>query len=108
MRRRVTGAAAALAVAALLAAGAAPAGAGSTVKLRDNTFSVRSLTVAKGTAVTFVWAGRAPHNVTATGAARFASPTRVTGRLTKRFTKKGIVRIVCTVHPGMGMTVRVK
>lgn len=96
-------------VAAALGGSALSAGAATSVKLRDNLFAPTSKTVTKGTTVVFRWAGKAPHNVTVVkGPVKFHSSTKTSGTYTKRFTRKGTYSIVCTVHPGMHLTLRVK
>ncbi|HEX6228376.1 MAG TPA: plastocyanin/azurin family copper-binding protein [Solirubrobacterales bacterium] len=90
-------------------AGAAPK---TTVKLGDNFFSPSTKTVRRGTKVRFRWVGRNPHNVTkARGpGGRFASrTTRARGvNFAKKFKKAGTYSLVCTIHPGMAMTLRVR
>ena len=98
-----------LVVTAALGASVLPAGAASTIKLKDNLFAPKSTTVSKGTTVTFRWTGKAPHNVTVTkGPVKFHSKTQVKGTYKYRFAKAGTYKIVCTIHPGMNLTVRVK
>ena len=98
-----------LPVTAVVWASVLPAGAASTIKLKDNHFAAKSATVSRGTTVTFRWAGKAPHNVTVIkGPAKFHSKTQVKGTYNHRFTKAGTYKIVCTIHPGMDLTVRVK
>lgn len=108
-------------IAALAAAAiAAPAGAGGdppeasssssssvTVKLRDSFFSPRSLTVARGTVVRFVWAGRLVHNLTGPGIPARYARTRLRGSYSRSFSR-GTRRFACTIHPGMGMRLRVR
>jgi plastocyanin len=94
-------AAAALAVPAL--------GATRSIALRDNFFSPKSTTVSKGTTVKWVWRGKVAHNVTVrSGPVKFHSRTQTTGSFSKRLTKAGTYRIVCTIHPGMNLTLKVK
>jgi len=73
-------------------------------------FSPRSLTVARGTQVTFRWTGDEPHNVVVTsGPARFRTPVRRAGAtFTRRFTKAGTYRIICTLHDGMRLRLTVR
>jgi plastocyanin len=73
-------------------------------------FSPRSLTVARGTQVTFRWTGDEPHNVVGTsGPVRFRTPVRHAGAtFTKRFTKSGTYRIICTLHDGMRLRLTVR
>jgi plastocyanin len=102
-----------VAVAALTAlggtAGAAPK---TTITLGDNFFSPSSKTVRRGTKVRFKWVGRNRHNVTkASGpGGGFASrTTRSRGvNFAKKFKRGGTYSLVCTIHAGMGMTLRVK
>jgi plastocyanin len=80
-----------------------------TIKVADNEFQPRSVTVKKGTKVRFHWVGKAPHNVTVTkGPRRFVIGTRQTGTVTKRLTRRGTYRIVCTIHPGMALKLKVR
>jgi plastocyanin len=100
------------ATAVALAAGALAAtafGSTKTVTLKDNRFSPTTVTVSRGTTVKFVWRGKAPHNVIATGAAKFQSKTQVKGSFSKRLTRKGTYKIICSIHqPGMKMTLKVR
>jgi plastocyanin len=83
---------------------AAPAfGAARQVSVGDNFFvrdgGMPTVTVSKGTRVTWVWKGRSLHNVTVTkGPATFRSGSRMSGRFSKRVTRAGTYTIVCTVH----------
>ena len=100
-----------LAVAATAAAAAVPAYAATrTVKVRDNSFGPSSLSAKKGDTIRFRWTGDNPHNVRAyKGPRKFNSgkPKR-SGSYSKRFTVKGTYKILCDVHPGMRMTLRVR
>lgn len=84
------------------------ASAGSTVTLKDDKFAPTSITVAKGTKVTFVWKGKNLHNVAGSGAATFKSKFQSSGTFAYTFKKKGVVKLVCQVHPGMKATLKVK
>lgn len=87
-----------------MAAGAAPS-----VQLKDDVFSPKTRTVAKNATVVFRWAGKAPHNVTVvSGPVKFHSTTKSSGSYSKKLTRKGTYKIVCTIHPGMNFTLRVK
>ena len=99
---------AALAAAALLVP--ATALAATRVAVKDDRFSKRSVTIAKGASVRWVWTGHSRHNVTvATGPRYFRSATKRSGTFTHRFTKRGTYRLVCTVHAAkMRMTVTVR
>lgn len=101
--------AAAVATAGLAATAAIPAFAATrTITLKDNLFSPSSVTVKKNTVVKWVWKGKAPHNVTVkSGPVKFHSPLKMNGSYTKKMTRKGTYRIVCTIHPGMNLKLRV-
>lgn len=109
-RKLITAAAAAGALAtavALPAADAAPKG--KTVVVKDNRFAPTAITVGKGATVTWVWRGKAAHNVHVDrGPATFTSPNKIGGSWSRRLTKKGRYAIVCTIHAGMKMAVTVK
>src|ERR1700736_5094258 len=103
----------------LLAAGGAVAGtAGAsapsqtptkTIKLGDNFFSPKSVTITAGTVVTFQWTGSNTHNVTVIkGPEKFTSPNQSDGTYDHTFKKTGTYKITCTFHPGMNLTVKVK
>jgi plastocyanin len=99
---------AALAAVALLVP--ATAFAATRVRVKDDAFSSRSLTISKGATVRWVWKGHSRHNVTVvSGPSSFRSATKRTGTFTHRFTKRGTYRLLCTVHaPKMKMTVTVR
>jgi len=80
------------------------------VRLVDNRFAPKSVAIERGDTVRFRHAGRLPHNVTVErGPARFASPLlRSGGTYRKRLTRRGRYLLVCTLHPGMEMTLRVR
>ena len=95
---------------ALLAAVAVPALAATrTVKVDDNVFSPKSLSVRKGDSVRFRWVGRAPHNVARSSGPSFSTiGIRRSGTVTRRLRRRGTYRLVCTIHPGMSMKVVVR
>ncbi len=97
-------------LALVLAVAAVPAfGATRSVRMVDNAFAPKTLTVRKGDTVRFRWAGRLPHNVvTARAPARFRSKVQRSGTYSKRLTRTGTYRLICELHPGMGMTLRVR
>jgi len=102
----------ALAVAISLAV---PAVAGTRVINVGDNFFVRpgggTVTVAKGTKVTWRWTGHNPHTVTVTsGPQKFRSPVYgPTGsRFSHRMTRAGTYKIICEVHgAAMHMTLKV-
>jgi plastocyanin len=85
-----------------------------TVEVDDNYFvkegKPRTVTVALNDTVVWEWEGSNPHNVTVTkGPAKFSSPTKSSGRYSKKLKKAGTYKIVCTIHqPGMRMTLKVQ
>ena len=91
------------------AAVAMPAeGATVAVSVKDNVFAPKAKTVKRGDVVRFVWRGRAAHNVVISGPRRAASDIQVKGSFRFRATKAGTHRVVCTLHPGMQMRLRVR
>ncbi len=84
------------------------------IKVGDNYFvrpgSRPTVSVKHGTTLHFVWAGRAPHDVTVTkGPASFRSGSaKVKGTYNKVVSKKGTYTLICTVHgAAMGLTLKV-
>jgi plastocyanin len=98
------------AVAIVAAALAIPAlAATKTITIGDNFFKPASVTVTKGTKVTWVWKGKLAHNVTVkSGPVKFKSATMPKGTFSRTLTKTGTYSIVCTIHPGMKMTLKVR
>ncbi len=98
-----------IAAAITAAALAVPAESATTsVSVRDNVFAPKAKTVKRGDVVRFVWRGRAAHNVVISGPKRAASDIQVKGSFRFRATKAGTHRVVCTLHPGMQMRLRVR
>ncbi len=100
----------ALAAAAAVAALAPSAsGATKTVRVDDDVFRPGSLSIRVGDTVRWRWVGDNPHNVTVTrGRQKFKSGTKRSGTFSRRIRRGGRYTIVCTVHPGMDMTLRVR
>ena len=107
-----------LLVAVLIAAAAAvlavPALAATrSVKVGDDYFvrkgSVPTVTVKKGTKVTWRWAGKDMHNVAVTkGPVKFRSSYKSSGTFSKRLTRTGTYTVICSIHqPDMRMKLRV-
>jgi plastocyanin len=78
------------------------------VTVGDDFFRPRKLDVRAGTRVRWTWRGRDVHNVTVTsGPVRFKSPTQRSGTFSRKLSRRGTYRIVCTVH-GQRMTITVR
>jgi plastocyanin len=104
-----------VALAGAVAAGASAlpslAAGTTTVLVKDNRFSPKTLTVKKGTTVKWVWKRtKERHNVAvAKGPTTFRASTRKKGSFSHTFKKRGTYRLVCTIHaPDMRMRVTVK
>ena len=84
-----------------------------TVKVGDDYFvrkgSVPTVTVSKGTKVTWRFSGRDMHNVAVTkGPVKFRSSFKSSGTYSKTVRTAGTYTIVCTIHqPDMKMKLRV-
>ena len=83
------------------------------VKVADDYFvrkgSVPTVTVSKGTKVTWRFAGKEMHNVAVTkGPVKFRSSYKTSGTYSKTLRSAGAYTIVCSIHqPGMKMKLRV-
>src|SRR5215218_3512306 len=83
------------------------------VKIGDDYFvrkgSVPTVTVSKGTKVTWRWSGKDMHNVAVTkGPVKFRSSFKSSGTYSKTVKTTGTYTIVCTIHqPDMTMKLRV-
>ena len=118
MRRRWTLPAAFAAVAALLCAAPAVAGAPQrkTVKIFDDYYLPFKLTVNKGSTITWKWPAYASLNVHDVklksgpeGVRKFHSEPASAGYVYRRTLRKpGLYKIVCTLHEEMTMTIRVR
>ena len=90
-----------LAAAGLIAAIAVPAAAvGPTVRVGDDYFRAKTVTVKKGTTVTWKWVGSDSHNVVFKS---FKSTLKNKGAYKHTFTRRGTFRYVCTLHADRGM-----
>jgi plastocyanin len=83
------------------------------VEVDDNYFvregSPPTVRVKRNDTVVWVWEGSNPHNVTVTsGPARFNSRTQSSGTYRRKVTRRGSYGIVCTIHAGMAMRLRVR
>ncbi len=68
------------------------------VLVEDNRFEPDDLEVATGETVTWIWDGRAPHDVVGDG---FDSGVQSDGSFEHRFDDVGTYAYECTLHPGM-------
>jgi plastocyanin len=100
-------------VVALVAAVPATAAAKTrNVKVGDNYF-VRpgnpkpTVKVRKGTVVRWNWTGSHSHNVVASGPSSFQSALKRSGHFSKRVKKRGTYTIICQIHSGMKMKLKV-
>jgi plastocyanin len=91
------------------------ASATKTVKVADDFYSPKRLTVAKGTTIKWVWSSRNAdsHDVylkkKPKGVKRFQSAPAATSYSFKRKLKKaGTYKLLCTFHEGMTMRIKVK
>ena len=79
------------------------------VEVQDFKFTPRTLTVAKGTKVSWTWIGVIDHNVTVkSGPVKFHSRTQARGTFSHIFSKPGTYHLYCTIHPWMKMTIVVR
>ncbi|MFE0186784.1 cupredoxin family copper-binding protein [Streptomyces sp. NPDC059008] len=79
------------------------------VMIADFAFSPATLTVDKGTTVTWTNEDSAPHTVTSDGSGPLNSPTLDTGgSYTFTFNSAGTYNYYCDIHPSMQGTVIVK
>src|SRR5262245_61932680 len=110
MRKLALFAAAALA-AAVVAVVPAQARPSKTVKVGNDFFSPRKLSIKKGTRVTWKWVeGGVDHNVTPLSGTRGSKDSSRKGhKVSKIFRKKGTFKYICTIHPDeMRITIKVK
>lgn len=78
------------------------------IKVGDNYFKPKHVTVIVGGTVTFKWIGTAIHDVKVKkGPQKFASKKQASGKFSKVLLEPGKYRIVCTLHPGMEMQLTV-
>jgi plastocyanin len=102
---------AALLAVAVAVAGAAGASSKRTVSVGDTFFDPDKISISSGTKVAFDWIGDKKHNVTKLSGpgGDFASETtRSNGvNFTKKFSKTGKYKLICTIHERMKLTVKV-
>jgi plastocyanin len=101
-------------VLSLMLAVAAPAAVAKTrsVKVGDNYFvrkgSAPTVTVKKGVTVRWNWTGKNFHNLVGSGPASFQASPRKSGHFSRKFKKAGTYRVICSIHAGMEMKLKVK
>jgi plastocyanin len=79
------------------------------VKIGDNYFGTKRLTVGDGSRVVWRWTGVLNHNVTVqSGPVRFHSRTQAVGTFSHVFSHPGTYTLYCTIHKYMKMTVVVR
>jgi plastocyanin len=73
-------------------------------------FGPRAVTIARGDSLRFRWTGHKRHNVVVVrGPQRFRTAVHGPGTtITKRFTRAGSYVLVCTLHEGMRLSLRVR
>jgi len=114
MKRKfpIAGAILAVAAAGALALPTSGGAANTTIKVGDDFFSPASKTVKKGTKIKFKWIGDRPHNVVKQKGPGGGFASRTTSargvNFSKKFKKAGTYKIICTIHGGMQMTLKVK
>jgi plastocyanin len=85
----------------------------SRIKVGDNYFVHKgrpaTVSVRAGSRLQWRFVGASMHNVTVTsGPQRFRSGNRRRGTFAHTFTRRGTYKIICTIHPNMRMTVKVR
>jgi plastocyanin len=72
----------------------------SSVRVSDRAISPETLTVNRGTVVTWRFVGRRRHRLSVLhGPVKFRTPTLRRGTFRKRLTRAGVYHIVCVLHP---------
>jgi plastocyanin len=78
-----------------------------TVAVKDNFYSPKKVAVAVGDKVTWKWKGFSIHDVKVVkGPQKFESKKQSSGTFSRVIKKPGAYRIVCTLHPGMEMSLK--
>jgi plastocyanin len=96
-------------VVALLAMSGAATADTPTVKVGDDFFAPKKVTITKGKTLHWTWGDGTKHKHTVTEEmGRFTSKKKKQGTYKHRFSKAGTFHIVCAVHDDMTMKVTVK
>ena len=95
------------------ASGDAESSATRGVSVRDDFFRPKRIAIDSGDRVRWTWREDGDHNVrfrrVPRGASRSpGSRTKTSGTFSRRFTRRGSYRYVCTIHEDLGMTGSVK
>jgi len=100
-----------VAVVAVAAAIAVPAFAATkTVKVGpERQFGPKSLSIRSGDTVRFQWTGKLPHNIIITKGPKKGtiSGVRTKGVVLKKFNTRGTYTLLCQIHAGMTLKLRV-
>ncbi len=77
------------------------------VAVKDNYFKPKKVKLAVGDKIKFKWKGYAIHDVKVEkGPQKFESKKQSSGTFTRTIKKPGKYRIICTIHPGMEMSLK--
>lgn len=80
-----------------------------TVKLIDSRFTPSALSLRRGDFLRFVWAGQRAHNLIGASVPRsYRAAKRRHPALTLPLKRKGTFLYLCSLHPGMTTSVRVR
>jgi plastocyanin len=106
-----------VALGAMLVAGPAGGAATKRIKVGDDWYvrddkgknTVPTVSVKKGTKVTWVWTGRSPHNVfVKSGPTKFASKVQKKGSFSRTLSKTGTYVIYCQIHTQKQQSMKLK
>jgi plastocyanin len=99
-----------LALTVLLAAVSSVAVAATrTVLIKNFAFNPKTLTISRGSSVTWKWQGYFNHNVAVkSGPVKFRSRIQYKGAFSHTFLRAGTYHLYCTLHPSMKETVVVR
>jgi plastocyanin len=79
------------------------------IKVGDNYFKPKKVTITVGDTVLFQWIGTAIHDVKVKkGPQKWDSKPKASGKFSQVVLEPGKYRVVCTLHPGMEMKLTAK
>jgi plastocyanin len=109
MVRKLAALAVVASIGVMAAVGSAQAGSSKTVAVKNNSFSPGTVKIREGEKVVWKWTqGGVPHNVTpAKGGSGSKTTSRKGATFSKKFSKAGTFRYICTIHSSMKMSVKV-